>query len=122
MATAASLLRLENGKGRMRKAFATLKMAVLAPIPRASVRTAMAVKPGFLNSIRTPNLRSWNTPRNIDLHPQRQVRRNGDSSSNGRATPLENIRIEEQVFGLSIYLYLIVLKGFNRSRVTGKWR
>src|SRR6188474_104755 len=33
-------------------------MAVLAPIPRASVSTATAVKPGFFNNWRRANLRS----------------------------------------------------------------
>ena len=32
-------------------AFTTLKMAVLAPMPRASMRMATAVKPGFFRSI-----------------------------------------------------------------------
>jgi hypothetical protein len=32
----------------------TEKIALLAPMPRASVTTATAVKPGFFASIRTP--------------------------------------------------------------------
>jgi hypothetical protein len=32
----------------------TLKIAVLAPTPRASVRTAVNVNPGFFNNIRAP--------------------------------------------------------------------
>src|SRR5262245_6355420 len=34
-------------------------MAVLAPMPKASVSTATAVKPGLLHSVRTANRRSW---------------------------------------------------------------
>src|SRR5688572_17282876 len=36
----------------------TLKRAVLAPMPRASVKTAVRVKPGFLRRTLTPNLTS----------------------------------------------------------------
>jgi hypothetical protein len=36
----------------------TLKIAVLAPMPSASVMMAMTAKPGFFTSIRTPNLMS----------------------------------------------------------------
>jgi hypothetical protein len=32
----------------------TLKMALFAPMPRASAMTATAVKPGFFKSIRVP--------------------------------------------------------------------
>src|SRR6266513_2826322 len=42
-------------------ALAKLKIAVLAPIPSASVSTATAVKPGFLKSWRKANLRSFIT-------------------------------------------------------------
>src|SRR5256884_3271785 len=47
---------LESGKGRGRSstAFVTLKIAVSAPIPRASVRTATQVNPGDLRSMRRP--------------------------------------------------------------------
>src|SRR6266850_8508666 len=41
-----------KGSGRSSTAFTTLKMAVFAPMPRASVRTATSVKPGLLASIR----------------------------------------------------------------------
>src|SRR5207249_10138079 len=39
-----------NGNGRRRMALTTLKIAVFAPMLRASVSTATAVKPGFLVS------------------------------------------------------------------------
>ena len=42
-----------TGKGRRRIAFTTVKIVVLAPIPRASDRIAIALNPGFLISIRT---------------------------------------------------------------------
>lgn len=35
-------------------AFTKLNIAVFAPMPRASVATATAVKPGFFPSIRNP--------------------------------------------------------------------
>src|SRR5207244_11755522 len=41
---------LGNGSALRSVAFITLKMVVLAPIPRASVRTAMLVNPGFFRS------------------------------------------------------------------------
>jgi len=42
-----------NGSGRRRTAFTTEKIAVFAPMPSASVNTAMAVKPKFLPSVRS---------------------------------------------------------------------
>ena len=41
------------GSGRSKTAFTTEKMAVLAPMPSASVSTATVVKPGFLRSMRS---------------------------------------------------------------------
>jgi len=43
-----------KGNARNNTAFTTLKIAVFAPIPRASVIIAIDVKTGFFNSIRTP--------------------------------------------------------------------
>src|SRR5438552_12112839 len=40
-------------------ALTTLKMAVFAPIPSASVSTATAVKPGFLSNWRKANFKSF---------------------------------------------------------------
>src|SRR5580704_804571 len=53
-------MRWESGKGsaRSRTAFTTENIAVFAPIPKASVASAMAVNPGDFNSMRAPNLRS----------------------------------------------------------------
>src|SRR5215212_5324342 len=42
-----------NGSARNNVAFATLKMVVLAPMPSARVRMAIAVNPGFLVHSRT---------------------------------------------------------------------
>ena len=39
-----------NGIGRRTTALTTLKIAVVAPMPRASVRMAVAVKAGFRRS------------------------------------------------------------------------
>jgi hypothetical protein len=44
---------LEKGSGLRSTAFTTEKMAVLAPMPRASVATATAAKPGLRASIRS---------------------------------------------------------------------
>jgi hypothetical protein len=43
-----------NGSGRSSTASTTLKMAVFAPMPKASVKTTTAVNPGFFQSIRSP--------------------------------------------------------------------
>ena len=43
------------GSGRSRIALMTLKIAVLAPIPSASVATATSVKPGEFRSVRAAN-------------------------------------------------------------------
>src|SRR5580704_7291598 len=40
------------GSGRSRTAFATLKMAVLAPTPKAIVRMAVSAKTGLFRSVR----------------------------------------------------------------------
>src|SRR5437773_963832 len=47
------------GSGRSRTALTMLKMAVLAPMPSASVRTATKVNPGDLRSWRRANFRSF---------------------------------------------------------------
>src|SRR5213075_1194318 len=52
-----------NGGGRSSTALNTLKIAVFAPMPSASVSTATAVKPGFFSSWRKANLRSFITQR-----------------------------------------------------------
>src|SRR5580693_8169728 len=46
------------GRERINTPLTTVKIAVFAPMPRASVSTATIVKPGFLRSIRTPYFRS----------------------------------------------------------------
>src|SRR5690348_5621132 len=43
-----------KGSGRRRTAFRTVKIAVLAPIPMASVSTAMNANPGLLTRLRIP--------------------------------------------------------------------
>src|SRR5438128_12541513 len=52
-----------NGNGRSSTPLTTLKMAVFAPMPRASVSTATAVKPGFFSNWRKADLRSFITQR-----------------------------------------------------------
>src|SRR4030081_1257500 len=48
-----------NGNGRSSTALTTLKIAVFAPMPSASVMTATAVNPGFFKSWRKANFRSF---------------------------------------------------------------
>lgn len=43
-----------NGNGRSMTALMTLKMAVFAPMPSASVNSATAVNPGLRASMRMP--------------------------------------------------------------------
>jgi hypothetical protein len=42
------------GNGRNNTVLTRLKIAVFAPMPNASVTTAIKVKPGCLNNIRAP--------------------------------------------------------------------
>ncbi len=44
-----------SGSGRNKTAFTTLKIAVFAPIPIASVNTAIAANAGFFNNPRIAN-------------------------------------------------------------------
>src|SRR5438552_17714764 len=60
-----------NGNDRRSTAFMTLKIAVFAPIPSASVSTATAVKPGFFSNWRKANLRSFITQRLHRIHSSR---------------------------------------------------
>src|SRR5207249_9281147 len=48
-----------KGNGRNKTPFTTLKMAVFAPMPSASVSTATAVKPGFFRNCRKANFKSF---------------------------------------------------------------
>jgi hypothetical protein len=43
-----------TGNGRTNAVLTRLKIAVFAPMPSASVMTAINVKPGFFNNIRAP--------------------------------------------------------------------
>src|SRR5438067_13268968 len=69
----------------------TVKMAVFAPMPSASVSTATAVKPGFFSNWRTANLRlfmEWTEQNRVFLHMA--------AYGNGQATVLsggEPVRI-----------------------------
>src|SRR5262249_26774100 len=49
---------LVTGNGRRNRELTKLKIAVLAPMPNASVITATRVNPGFFSSIRKPKRRS----------------------------------------------------------------
>src|SRR5215211_1106390 len=51
------------GSGRRRTALTMLKMAVFAPIPRASVTIATAAKPGFLRNCRSASRKLFITER-----------------------------------------------------------
>src|SRR3954471_10634805 len=48
-----------NGNGRSSMVSITLKMALFAPIPSASVAIAMKVKPGDFSNMRTAYFRSF---------------------------------------------------------------
>src|SRR5262249_3656246 len=48
----------EYGRARSSTALVTVKMAVLAAIPKARVTIAARAKPGFLRSVRAPKRRS----------------------------------------------------------------
>src|SRR5262249_9381562 len=50
------------GRGFKRTALTTLKIAVLAPMPSASMRTTTAVNPRFLRDCRSAKRRSWARP------------------------------------------------------------
>src|SRR5205814_9503441 len=52
-----------TGGGRSRSTLTKLKIVVLAAMPSVSDDTATAVKPGFFNSWRKANLRSFITQR-----------------------------------------------------------
>src|ERR1700733_15710769 len=55
----------------------TVNTAVFAPMPSASVRMAITVKPGDLRSMRSANLASCiNVPINPPCHAQRTIRAN----------------------------------------------
>ena len=47
------------GSGRSSTALTTLKIAVVAPMPRASVMSAVSVNAGLLRSVRTPKAKSF---------------------------------------------------------------
>src|SRR5258708_27875829 len=51
------------GSGRRRTALTMLKIAVFAPIPRASVTIATAAKPGFLRNCRSASRKLFITKR-----------------------------------------------------------
>src|SRR2546423_8114154 len=48
-----------NGSGRRRTPLTRLKIAVLAPMPRASAQIATTLNPLVFSSIRAPKPRSW---------------------------------------------------------------
>src|SRR5579862_8581280 len=60
-----------KGRGRRMVASTTLKMAELAPMPRASTVAASAVKPGARRSTRAAYRRSW---RKVSMRLRRRVR------------------------------------------------
>ncbi len=60
-----------TGRDRSSTAFITLKTAVFAPMPSASVRIAVAANPGLCSSDRNPNRRSRNS---LSSHTHRPFR------------------------------------------------
>jgi len=57
--TSTTLLGRGIGGRRSNMPFTRLKIAVFAPMPRASVRTATDVKPGFFSNLRKANFKSF---------------------------------------------------------------
>ncbi len=55
----------------MKTAFSTLKIAVLAPIPRARIRIERAVMPGDLNRVRKAYRVSWER---VSISPRKLLR------------------------------------------------
>jgi hypothetical protein len=47
----------------------SVKIAVLAPLPRASVKTTIAAKAGFFQKTRSATLRSWPSPFMLEAPP-----------------------------------------------------
>src|SRR6266550_7249055 len=95
-----------NGNGRSNTASTTLKMAVFAPMPSASVSTATAVKPGFFSNWRKANFRSFITQRlhRIDLrctasgNPRReQPREDEDPGSGEKYNRIGRIHLKEHL-------------------------
>src|SRR6266446_7290373 len=80
----------------------TLKMAVFAPMPSASVSTATAVKPGFFSNWRKANLRSFMAQRlhRIDSRctTRRQVAGGKDDQSHYCRDHQERLRIPRADF------------------------
>src|SRR5467141_2330642 len=91
-----------NGNGRNKTPFTTLKMAVFAPMPSASVSTATAVKPGFFSNWRKANLRSFMAQRlhRIDSRctTRRQVAGGKDDQSHYCRDHQERLRIPRADF------------------------
>ena len=54
-----------NGSGSSSTPLTTLKIAVLAPMPNASVRMATIAKPGARTTLRTAQRTSWTTRSNV---------------------------------------------------------
>src|SRR5688572_28544862 len=83
-----------NGSARRIAALIRLKMAVLAPIPSASVRTATAVKPRFFRSWRKAYLRSFIAQRlyRIDF----RCATGGNQAGQQRNTEQQNAHADQQ--------------------------
>ena len=59
-----------KGSGRSNTAYTTLKINVFAPMPKASVITAIKLKWGFFNNIRAPKRRSCQNVRIVGFRFQ----------------------------------------------------
>src|SRR6267378_1675153 len=95
------------GNGRSRTALTMLKMAVLAPIPSASVRIATAANPGFLINWRSARRKLFITKRYHWIDPSGATRRNKTGSSRDCGQErcdrkinrrVERVDLEENVF------------------------
>src|SRR5206468_654365 len=85
MPNATSCCGAGNGSGFNRSALTTLKIAVFAPIPRASVNAAIVVNAGDFRRVRRANLKSaiikFQIPKpKFQGNPKLQIPMSGDES------------------------------------------
>src|SRR5947209_10567824 len=85
------------GSGRRRTALTMLKIAVLAPIPSASVIIATAENAGFLISPRKASRRSLITKRDHWIDPGGASRRNETGSGCDRGQQRRDRKIDGRV-------------------------
>src|SRR6266478_7476622 len=91
-------------------------MAVLAPMPRASVRTATAVKPGVRASMRKVYLRSRRT---VSSQPARFIGRGASLALLVTGTPPRSLEVETRKEGKSLMKFRVA-SGHQESKMGKK--